>query len=130
MATISFGQSPQSAASKAVDTGKNGTLLVLVTFDDVDTTPTTGAYVEAHSFNVNWVSEKSFVLKMVKPGRYEAALPPGVYDVFVSEASSTSRFRHALVTAGYTGYCLLDCTSSAKVLGRALPRLFSTFKKQ
>jgi hypothetical protein len=106
MAAISFGQSPQSAApsEQAVDTGKNGTLVVLVTWDDANTTPTTGAYVEAHSFNVNWVSEKSFVLKMVKPGRYEAALPPGVYDVFVSEASSTPRCRRALVTADYTGY--------------------------
>jgi hypothetical protein len=45
--------------------------------------------VEWPPFNANGVSEKSFVLKMVKPGRYEAALPPGVYDVFVSEASST-----------------------------------------
>jgi len=106
MATISFGQSPQSAApsEQVVDTGKNGTLVVLMTWDDAYTTPATGAYVEAHSFNVNGVSEKSFVLKMVKAGRYEAALPPGVYDVFVSEASSTPRCRRALVTAGYTGY--------------------------
>ncbi len=106
MAAISFGQTPQSAApsEQAVYTGKSGTLVVLVTWDDVDTTPTTGAYIEAHSFNVNGVSEKSFVLKMVKPGRYEAALPPGVYDVFVSEAASTPRCRRALVTADYTGY--------------------------
>jgi hypothetical protein len=74
-----------------------------VTWDDADKTPTTGAYIEAHSFNVNWVSEKLFVLKMVTPGRYEAALPPGVYDVFVSEASSTPRCRRVLIN-GHTPY--------------------------
>jgi hypothetical protein len=123
MAAISFGQSPQSAApsEKAVDTGKNGTLVVLVTWDDANTTPTTGAYVEAHSFNFNWVSEKSFVLKMVKPGRYEAALPSGVYDVFVSEASSTPR---ALVTADHTGYWKLMVEHDVVYLARgALDRI-------
>jgi len=82
--------------------GKNGILVVLASQNDVDATPTTGAYVEAHSFNVNWVLEKTFVLKMVKPGRYEAALPPGVYDVLVSEASSTPRCKRVLVAAGHT----------------------------
>jgi hypothetical protein len=106
MAAVSLGQSPHSPATskQASDTGKNGTIVVLVTLDDVNKTPPRDIYVEAHSFNVNWVSEKSFVLKMVKAGRYEAALPPGVYDVFVSEPSSTPRCRRVLVTAGYTGY--------------------------
>ena len=69
MATIAFGQSPQSAAPReqAVTYAKDTTFAVLVTWDDAYKTPTTGAYIEAHSFNVNWVSEKSFVLKMVKP---------------------------------------------------------------
>ena len=103
MAAISFGQSSRSTApsEQALDTGKDTTFVVLVNWDDVDRTPTTGAYIEAHSFNVNWVSEKSFVLRMVKPGRYEGALPPGVYDVFVSEASSTPRCRRVLIN-GHT----------------------------
>ena len=102
MATIAFGQSPQSAAPReqAVTYAKDTTFAVLVTWDDAYKTPTTGAYIEAHSFNVNWVSEKSFVLKMVKPGQYEAALPPGVYDVFVSEASSTPRCKRVLMKEG------------------------------
>ena len=83
---------------------KDGTLIVLVTWDDVDKTPATGAYIEAHGFAVNGVLEKSFVFKMGTAGRYEAVLPPGVYDVFVSEASSTPRSRRVLVTAGYSGY--------------------------
>ena len=41
------------------------------------------------------------ILKMVQAGRYEAALPPGVYDVFVSEASSSPRCRRLAVNAGY-----------------------------
>src|SRR5258707_565184 len=99
VAIIAFGQSPPSAAppEQAVTYAKDTTFAVLVTWDDAYKTPTTGAYIEAHSFNVNWVSEKSFVLKMVKPGQYEAALPPGVYDVFVSEASSTPRCRRVLI---------------------------------
>jgi hypothetical protein len=101
MTAVSIGQASQSTA--ASDTAKNATLVVLLTWDDAYKTPTTGAYIEAHSFNVNWVSEKSFVLKMVKPGRYEAALPPGVYDVFVSEASSTPRCRRVLIN-GHTPY--------------------------
>lgn len=83
---------------------KGGTLIVLVMWDDVDKTPATGVYIEAHSFAVENVGEKTFVLKMAKAGRYEATLPPGVYDVFVSEASSTPRCRRLLVTEGYTGY--------------------------
>lgn len=100
---LTFGQSPRSAKpTKQIDeTAKNGTLVVLISWDDAYATPATGAYVEAHTFNANGVSEKSFILKMVQAGRYEAALPPGVYDVFVSEASSSPRCRRVAVTAGY-----------------------------
>src|SRR6185437_9264972 len=72
---------------------KTGNLVVLVTLDDVYRTPPKDIYIEAHSFNVNWVSEKSFPLKMTEPARYEAVLTPGVYDVFVSAPSSTPRCR-------------------------------------
>jgi hypothetical protein len=41
VAIISDGQSTQSAPN---DTDKNGTLVVLMTWDDANTTPTTGAY--------------------------------------------------------------------------------------
>ena len=78
-------------------TDKQGTLVVLVTWDDAYKTPATGVYVEAHGCAVNGVLEKSFVLKMAKAGRYEGPLPPGVYDVFVSEASSTPRCRRVLI---------------------------------
>ena len=96
------------AIGRAADQGsgvsdKDGRVAVSVTWDDAERTPATGVYIEAHGFAVNYVSEKSFVFKMVKAGQYEAALPPGVYDVFVSEASSFPRCRRVLVTAGHTG---------------------------
>lgn len=86
---------------------KDGTLAVLVTWGDMDNTPANDVYVEAHGFVVKDRSEKSFVLKMSHAGRYEASLPPGVYDVFVSEGTSIPRCRRVLVTAGYTGYWTL-----------------------
>jgi hypothetical protein len=86
---------------------KDGTLVVLVTWGDVDNTPANDVYVEAYGFVRTYGSEKSFVLKMAHAGRYEAALPPGVYDVFVSEGTSIPRCRRVLVTAGYTGYWTL-----------------------
>ena len=73
---------------------------MLITWDDAYKTAATGVYVEAHGFAVNGVLEKSFVFKMVKAGRYEAALPPGVYDVFVSEAGSMPRCKRVLINEG------------------------------
>ena len=113
MATISFGQSPHAAAppEKAVDRDnsveKDGTLVVLVTWGDIDNTPADDVYVEAYGFVRKYNTSKSFVLKMPKAGRYEASLPPGVYDVFVSEGTSIPRCRRVLITSGYTGYWTL-----------------------
>lgn len=86
---------------------KDGTLVVLVTWGDVDNTPANDVYVEAHGFVIKDGLEKSFVFKMSHAGRYEASLPPGVYDVFVSEGTSTPRCRRVLITANYTGYWTL-----------------------
>jgi hypothetical protein len=83
---------------------KDGTLVVLVTWGDVDNTPANDVYVLAHSFVVKDGLEKSFVFKMSHAGRYEASLSPGVYDVFVSEGTSIPRCRRVLITADYTGY--------------------------
>lgn len=87
--------------------GKDGTLVVLVTWGDVDNTPATDVYVEAHGFVRKNDSERSFVLKMSRAGRYEASLPPGVYDVFVSEGTSIPRCRRVLISPGFTGFWTL-----------------------
>ncbi len=88
------------AQDKSDGPGANATFVVQVTWDDAYKTPATDVYIEAHTFSANYVSEKSFVLKMVSAGRYETVLPPGVYDVFVSEASSVPRCKRMLVEAG------------------------------
>lgn len=82
---------------------KDGTLVVLVTWGDVDNSPATDVYVEAYGFVHELRTEKSFLLKSTSPGQYEASLPPGVYDVFVSEGTSFPRCRRVLITAGRTG---------------------------
>jgi len=82
---------------------KDGTLVVLVTWGDVDNSPATNVYVEAYGFVRKYGTTKSFLLKSTGPGQYEASLSPGVYDVFVSEGTSTPRCRRVLITAGYTG---------------------------
>lgn len=86
---------------------KDGTLVVLVTWGDVDNTPATNVYIEAYGFVRKYDSKKSFLLTMSQPGRYEVSLPPGVYDVFVSEGTSTPRCRRVLIGAGNTGYWTL-----------------------
>jgi hypothetical protein len=83
--------------------GNDGTLVVLVTWGDVNNMPATDVYVEAYGFVRTQGSSKSFLLKSTGPGRYEASLPSGVYDVFVSEGTSYPRCRRVLVTAGATG---------------------------
>lgn len=97
------------ASGKATDTApvKDGTLVVLVTWGDVDNTPATDVYVEAYGFVRKDDSWKSFPLKISHPGRYETSLPPGVYDVFVSEATSIPRCRRMLIGADATGYWTL-----------------------
>jgi hypothetical protein len=113
IATVSFGQSPQAAAppekagDRASSVEKDGTLVLLVTWGDVDNTPADDVYVEAYGFVRKYNTSKSFVLKMSKAGRYEASLPPGVYDVFVSEGTSEPRCRRVLIGAGSTGYWTL-----------------------
>ncbi|HYL17036.1 MAG TPA: hypothetical protein VEV41_28650 [Terriglobales bacterium] len=79
---------------------KDGTLVVLVTWGDVDNTPANNVYIEAHGFVWKYHSEKSFVLKSSTTGRYETSLPPGVYDVFVSDGGSEPRCRRMRIREG------------------------------
>lgn len=81
---------------------KDGAVVVLVTWGDDDNTPANDVYIEAHGFVWKYHSEKSFVLKMAKAGRYETSLPPGVYDVFVSEGTSVPVCRRMRIREGST----------------------------
>jgi len=79
---------------------KDGTLIVLVTWGDVDSTPANDVYIEAHGFVQRYRAEKSYVLKSSTAGRYETSLPPGVYDVFISEGTSEPRCRRMRIREG------------------------------
>jgi hypothetical protein len=64
---------------------KDGSLVVNVAWGDMNSTPANDVYVEAYTYLNKSNAYKSFVLKMSRNGQYEASLPPGIYDVFVSE---------------------------------------------
>jgi len=86
---------------------KDGKLVVQVIGGDIDNTPAANVYVEAFGFVRKYRSVKSFVLKSSRPGQYEGALPPGVYDVFVSEGTSEPRCRRILIKPGLTSTWML-----------------------
>jgi hypothetical protein len=83
-------------------TDKDGKLVVLVTYGDTDNTPAINVYVEASGFMPKDGSRRSFVLNSAQAGRYEMSIPPGVYDVFVSEGTSEPRCRRMLISPGLT----------------------------
>ncbi|HKV79146.1 MAG TPA: hypothetical protein VJP02_13440 [Candidatus Sulfotelmatobacter sp.] len=89
--------------------GKDGRLVVIVTWGDTDNTPATNVIVEVHGYTRGLKSppETPTLLKPSKDGRYEASLQPGIYDVFVSEATSGPRCKRLQVTAGLTNYWTL-----------------------
>ena len=89
---------------------KDGTLVVLVTWGDDDNTPANNVYIEAHGFVWKYHSKKSFVLKSSTVGRYETSLPPGVYDVFVSDGVSEPRCKRMRIREGLTETWTLKLT--------------------
>jgi hypothetical protein len=91
---------------------EDGTLVVLVTWGDINNTPANDVYIEAHGYVIRDKAEKSFVLKMVRAGQYEATIPSGVYDVFVSEGNSEPRCKRMFAVGGRTGYWTLKLESS------------------
>jgi len=96
---------PTIGASQASQ--KDGALVVKVTWGDIDNTPANDVYVEAYGFVEKYDSTKSFILKMSHDGQYEASLPPGFYDVFVSESGSMPRCRRLFIKPGLTTYWTL-----------------------
>jgi hypothetical protein len=89
-----------ATATQVVD--KDGTLVVNVIWED--NTPANGIYVEAHAYVIKYRSQKSFVLKMSHAGEYAASLPPGIYDVFVSESSSRPTCKRMVIKSGAPTY--------------------------
>src|ERR1051326_3901644 len=84
---------------------KDGTLVVLLTWKDVTYDPNgpfAPVYVEAYGYVSKYHATKSFVLESSHYGRHEGSLPPGVYDVFVSEDTSFPVCKRVQVTEGST----------------------------
>jgi hypothetical protein len=86
---------------------EKGTLIVLVTWGDDDNTPADGVYIEAHTSAGKSSAPSSYVLTKVHSGRYESVLPPGIYDVFVSEGGSVPRCRRVLIRPKFQSYWTL-----------------------
>jgi hypothetical protein len=74
---------------------------------DMDNSPAKGVYIEAYGWVASSKRKQSFVFKMLEAGRYEVSLPPGLYDVFISDASSIPRCKRMLVTSGKVSVWLL-----------------------
>jgi hypothetical protein len=100
-----LGLLPTVDASRAPQ--KDGALIVKVTQGDIANTPANDVYVEVYGFVTKYDSMKSFILRMSHDGQYEAPLPPGFYDVFVSEQGSVPRCRRLFVRPGLTTYWTL-----------------------
>jgi hypothetical protein len=81
-----------------------GELVIHVTWGDNDNTPANDVYAEAHGWvwADNGSSFKSFVLNMTHAGEYKTSLPPGVYDVFISEGGSVPACKRVLIKQGLT----------------------------
>lgn len=99
--------SSEKAVNASQTSQKDGTLIVKVTWGDISNTPANDVYVEAYGFVHKYDSTKSFILKMTHDGQYESSLPPGHYDVFVSEGGSMPRCRRLLIKPGLTTYWTL-----------------------
>jgi hypothetical protein len=106
LTTITVGQSRKSTAAteqtaeRRSSSEEEGTLVVLVNWGDINNTPATDVWVEAHGFVPKYHSERSFVLKLFQPGQYQASLPAAVYDVFVSEGTSLPRCNRVQINPG------------------------------
>jgi hypothetical protein len=95
----------QEKGAKAVD--GYGTLIIHVTWGDLNNTPAVDVYVVAHGYNSEHHAPPSYVFSQVNPGQYESSLPPGVYDVFVSEGNSVPRCKRVLIQPKRRSYWTL-----------------------
>ncbi|HEY2170316.1 MAG TPA: hypothetical protein VGJ30_11870 [Candidatus Angelobacter sp.] len=79
---------------------KNGELVMKITDGDIDNSPADHVYVEAYGFGGSKQSRRSFVLQSPRKGEYKISLPPGIYDVFVSDEISDPRCKRVQISPG------------------------------
>jgi hypothetical protein len=93
------------AQSKSPPTGAKsdyGTLVVSAKWDDTRHTAATNVYIEAHGFVRGLGASHSYQLLPTESGRYEAKVPPAVYDVFISDGISIPVCKRVQVEAHRT----------------------------
>ena len=99
---LTFTSGINKHAHAASSPASDGELVVFVTWGDLKNTPANDVYIEAHGFVRKFDAYKSFVLESSMAGVYKASLPPGVYDVFISEGTSKPRCKRLLILPGKT----------------------------
>ena len=92
---------------RATTVVKDGTLIFDVTLGDLGNAPANDVYVEAHGYDEIKHTPASYVLKLVRPGHYETSIPPGIYDVFVSESDSVPRCKRVLIRSQKPTYWII-----------------------
>jgi hypothetical protein len=88
-----------------------GFLAISVTTGD-DQGPSSSAFVLVRGYRPVFNGESSTMLKATHDGFFETRLPPGVYDIFVSEVSSVPMCKRVEIVGGniehYTANLKLD----------------------
>src|SRR5215831_5204868 len=79
---------------------KNGELVVKIAEGDIANSPADHVYVEAYGFGSNKQVRQPFVLQSSRKGEYKISLPPGIYDVFVSDEISEPRCKRVPIRPG------------------------------
>ena len=79
---------------------KDGFLAVIVTLGEART-PLTSASVFVRGYRHVYLGDLSSSLEQTKPGVFGAALPEGVYDVFVSDAGTLPICRRVAIVSGH-----------------------------
>jgi len=87
-------------ANAAFPSEQDGKLAVFVTWGDLNHTPANNVYVEVRGFVSKDRVERSFILQSPRAGYYEASIPPGVYNVFVSDESSLPQCKRVVIATG------------------------------
>lgn len=86
------------ASSSAQAAEKEGKLVVIVAQGE-DNSAARDSFVYIRGYQPKYLGEVSFTPKAIRAGWYEASLPPGLYDVLVSEGSSLPRCKRVEIKA-------------------------------
>jgi len=96
---------------------KTAKLIVVVLYEDIDNTPANDVYVSVQGYprTVHFTGTTT-LLGRTGSGRYEASLPPGLYDIFVSEPISIPQCRRVELEPGQEEFWKVKLESDYKHL--------------